>query len=131
MRDKLWIIAGLFLFLGFVTYPMWHDLVAHTASRPPQLVLPANEKQCVAPVSYMRTSHMKLLLDWRESVVREDKQKYVAFNGKVYDMSLTKTCLKCHDREQFCVRCHDYAGVRTPYCWDCHLDPAQVKRSAR
>ena len=131
MRDRLWVIAGLFLFLGFVTYPMWHDLVAHTASTPPQLVLPAHEKQCVAPVSYMRTSHMKLLLDWRQSVVREDKQKYVAFNGKVYKMSLSGTCLKCHDRQQFCVRCHDYAGVRTPYCWNCHLDPGQVKRSTR
>ncbi|HXH49761.1 MAG TPA: sulfate reduction electron transfer complex DsrMKJOP subunit DsrJ [Terriglobia bacterium] len=131
MRDRLWIIAGLLLFLGFVTYPMWQDLVAGTSSRPPQLVLPTNEKQCVAPVTYMRTSHMKLLLDWRESVVREDNHKYVAFNGKVYDMSLTGTCLRCHDRQQFCVRCHDYAGVRNPYCWDCHLDPAQVKRSAQ
>ncbi len=131
MRDRVWIIAGLFLFLGFVTYPVWHDLVTHTSSKPPTLVLPAHEKQCVAPASYMRTSHMKLLLEWRQSVVRENKQKYVAFNGKVYDMSLTGTCLNCHDRQQFCVRCHDYAGVRTPYCWNCHLDPKQIKRSAR
>jgi [DsrC]-trisulfide reductase subunit J len=131
MRDRLWIIAGLFFFVGLIMYPIWHGLVARTASAPPKLVLPANEKQCVAPVSYMRTSHMKLLLDWRQQVVREDKSKYVAFNGKVYDMSLTKTCLGCHDRQQFCVRCHDYAGVRTPYCWNCHLDPAEIKRSAR
>ena len=131
MRDRIWIIAGLLVFLGFITYPVWHDLAAHTTSTPPDLVLPANEKQCVAPVSYMRASHMRLLLDWREQVVRENKSKYVAFNRKVYDMSLTKTCLKCHDQEKFCVRCHDYAGVRTPYCWNCHLDPAQVKRSAQ
>ena len=131
MRDRLWIVASLFLFVGFVTYPVWHGLLAHETSRPPSLILPANEKQCVAPVGYMRTSHMKLLLDWRQQVVREDKSKYVAFNGKVYDMSLTKTCLKCHDRQKFCVRCHDYAGVRTPYCWNCHLDPEQIKRSAR
>lgn len=131
MRDRFWILAGLLVFLGLVTYPVWHDLVAHTTSRPPDLVLPAHEKQCVAPVEYMRTSHMKLLLEWRREVVREDKSKYVAFDGKVYDMSLTGTCLKCHDREKFCVRCHEYAGVRTPYCWNCHLDPAQIKRSAR
>ncbi len=131
MRDRFWILAGLLVFLGLVTYPVWHDLVAHTTSRPPDLVLPAHEKQCVAPVEYMRTSHMKLLLEWRRKVVREDKSKYVAFDGKVYDMSLTGTCLKCHNREKFCVRCHEYAGVRTPYCWNCHLDPAQIKRSAR
>jgi [DsrC]-trisulfide reductase subunit J len=131
MRDKFWIIAGLVVFLALVTYPVWHGLVTHATSKPPSLVLPTNAKQCVAPVIYMRTSHMKLLLDWRQQVVREDKSKYVAFNGKVYDMSLTKTCLKCHDRQQFCVRCHDYAGVRTPYCWNCHLDPEQIKRSAR
>ncbi|MEJ2009959.1 MAG: sulfate reduction electron transfer complex DsrMKJOP subunit DsrJ [Acidobacteriota bacterium] len=131
MRDRVWIIAGLFLFLGLVTYPVWHNLVAHTSPKPPQLVLPANEKQCVAPVNYMRSSHMKLLLQWRQEVVREDKSKYVAFNGKVYNMSLSGTCLKCHNQQEFCVRCHTYAGVRTPYCWNCHLDPAQVKRSAR
>lgn len=131
MRDRVYIIAGLFLFLGFVTYPAWHDLVAHTTSKPPVLVMPAHEKQCVAPLNYMRTSHMKLLLEWRKEVVREDKTKYVSFNGKVYNMSLSGTCLSCHNQKEFCTRCHDYVGVRTPYCWNCHLDPAQIKRSAR
>jgi hypothetical protein len=131
MRDRIWIVAGLVLFLGAVTYPVWHELVARTPLRPPDLVLPAHEKQCVAPVSYMRTSHMKLLLDWRNSVVRENKLQYVAFNGRVYDMSLTGTCLKCHDKREFCDRCHTYAGVNTPYCWECHIDPALTQRSAR
>ncbi len=131
MRDKVWIIAGLLLFLGLVTYPAWHDLVAGTTAKPPQLVLPANQKQCVAPLSYMRTSHMKLLLQWRRSVVRDGQTKYVAFDGKVYNMKLSGTCLRCHSQQEFCTRCHNYVGVRTPYCWNCHLDPAQVKRSAR
>ena len=131
MRDRAWIIAGLILFIGAVTYPVWHDMEARATLRPPDLVLPAHEKQCVAPVSYMRSSHMKLLLDWRESVVRENKLKYVAFNGKVYDMSLTRTCLHCHEKKEFCDRCHTYAGVNTPYCWECHIDPALVQRSAR
>jgi hypothetical protein len=131
MRDRVWIIAGLCLFLGAVTYPVWHGLEADTTSKLPDLVLPAHEKQCVAPLSYMRTSHMKLLLDWRYSVVREDKSKYVAFNGKVYDMNLTGTCLKCHEKKNFCDRCHAYAGVRTPYCWECHVDSALAQRSAQ
>ena len=131
MRDRVWIIAGLVLFLGAVTYPLWHGLGARAALRPPDLVLPAHEKQCVAPVSYMRTSHMKLLLDWRNSVVRENKLKYVAFNGRVYDMSLTGTCLKCHEKKVFCDRCHTYAVVNRHYCWECHIDPALTQRSAR
>jgi [DsrC]-trisulfide reductase subunit J len=131
MRDRVWIIAGLALFLGAVTYPVWHSLQAHTASQPPTLELPKNEKDCVAPVSFMRTSHMKLLLDWRQSVVRDDHRKFEAYDGKVYEMSLTKTCLGCHNKQAFCDRCHAYAGVATPYCWQCHVDPTVARRSAR
>ena len=89
----------------------------------PNLTLPVNQKQCVAPISYMRASHMQLLLQWRRDVVRRGDRKYVAFDGKVYDMSLTKTCLGCHNKEQFCGRCHTYAGVSGPYCWNCHNEP--------
>jgi [DsrC]-trisulfide reductase subunit J len=131
MRDRLWIIAGLFLFLGLITYPAWHDLAARTTSKGPDLVLPANEKDCVAPVSYMRTSHMKLLLTWRDEVVRHDQHTYTSFDGKVYSMSLSGTCLRCHNKERFCDRCHSYVGVSTPYCWNCHVDPALAQRSAR
>jgi len=130
MRDRIWIIAGLVLFIGLVTYPVWHHLEARTTTLPPALVLPKQEKQCVAPVSYMRSSHMKLLLDWRESVVRDGKRHYVAFDGKTYAMSLSGTCMKCHDKQAFCDRCHNYAGVQTPYCWDCHVDPKLAQRSA-
>jgi hypothetical protein len=128
MRDRAWIIAGLLLFLGVITYPFWHGVEARATSQPPVLVLPAHEKECVAPISYMRTSHMKLLLDWRNSVVRNDQRKYVSYDGKVYDMSLTGTCMKCHEKKGFCDRCHEYAGVGTPYCWNCHVDPALAER---
>jgi [DsrC]-trisulfide reductase subunit J len=131
MRERLWILAGFALFLGAVTYPVWHSLEARTTAQPPALLLPKQEKQCVAPVSYMRTSHMKLLLDWRQSVVRDDQRRFVAFNGRVYDMNLTGTCLKCHEKKEFCDRCHTYAGVPTPYCWNCHVDPSLAQGSAR
>lgn len=124
MRDRLWIVAGLALFAGAVTAPFW---TAHAASgnlaKLPHLTLPANRKECVAPVSYMRASHMQLLLSWREDVVRRGQRQYVAFNGKVYDKSLTRTCLGCHDKAEFCDRCHTYAGVSAPYCWNCHVHP--------
>ena len=131
MRDKVCIFAGLLLFLGAVTYPVWHGLKAHATTKPPALALPANAKQCVAPVSYMRASHMQLLLDWRESVVRDNNWKYVSFDGKVYNKSLTGTCLGCHSERQFCESCHTYVGVQTPYCWNCHVDPGQRHGSAQ
>lgn len=130
MNDRVWIIGGLVLFLALMTYPVWHDLAAHTTSKGPNLVLPAGEKECVAPVSTMRTSHMQLLLTWRDDVVRNDDWNYHAFNGKTYPISLSGTCLRCHNKEQFCDRCHNYVGVSTPPCWECHVDPAQVRRSA-
>ena len=131
MRDRIWIYAGLLFFLGLISYPVWHSLTVKANTRPPDLVLPKNAKDCVAPVEYMRTSHMKLLLDWRDKVVRQDELKYTAPDGKVYDMSLTRTCLNCHDKEGFCDRCHTYAGVSGPYCWDCHVDPKLARRSAQ
>ncbi len=89
MRDRGVIYSGLLIFLGLITFPVWHDLAAGTTSRGPEPILPAQEKQCVAPLSYMRTSHMHLLMDWRDSVVRHGVHSYKAFNGKTYRMSLT------------------------------------------
>jgi hypothetical protein len=73
---------------------------------------------------------MQLLINWREQVVRNDFRTYTAFNGKTYKMSLTGTCMGCHtDKARFCDRCHNYAGV-TVVCWDCHVDPALIRKGA-
>ena len=121
MRDRIWILAGLALFVAAVTVPFWYARTpAKDITKLPDITLPVNQKQCVAPVSYMRASHMDLLMTWRRQVVRDGERKYVAFNGKVYNKSLTGTCLGCHNKEQFCDRCHAYAGVSGPYCWNCH-----------
>jgi hypothetical protein len=136
MRDRIWIYAGLAVFVAVVTVPFW---TSHTAARTapkdlgkvPDLILPANEKQCVAPAATMRAEHMRLLVRWREDVVRRDDRRYVAFNGKVYEKSLTKTCLGCHSKKQFCDSCHSYAGVSKPDCWNCHSEPqSTLARSA-
>jgi predicted amidophosphoribosyltransferase len=75
---------------------------------------------------------MQLLVEWRESVVRDDQRKFKAPNGKVYEKNLTRTCLEqCHaNKREFCDRCHAYAGISGPYCWDCHND-ARVMVAAR
>lgn len=127
MRDRLVIFAGLAAFLVLITFPIWYDQAVQTTSTPPVLKLPATEKQCVAPVSYMRSSHMQLLIRWREEAVRQNVRTYTAFNGKVYQISLTGTCLHCHRKRDFCDRCHNYASVQ-PVCWDCHLDPSEIEK---
>jgi len=92
--------------------------------------MPANAKECVAPAATMRSQHMQMLVSWREDVVRRNDRRYIAVDGKVYDKSLTRTCLGCHNKEQFCDRCHAYAGVSGPDCWNCHHAPqTKIARS--
>ena len=111
MRDRPIIYSGLFIFLLLFTFPVWRDLAARATTKGPQQVVPSRNKQCVAPVEYMKTSHMKLLLDWRDRAVRMNDRRF----------SLT-ACLKCHGtKADFCERCHTYAAVSAT-CWDCHLD---------
>ena len=133
MSDRPLILAGLTLFVGLVTNPIWHGALDRKAAlAAPSVKLPAQEKQCVAPMSYMRSSHMQLLEHWRNEAVRDGQRQFVAFNGKTYDKNPTRTCLtQCHtDRKKFCERCHDYAGVSDPDCWDCHNDSRLASRSA-
>jgi hypothetical protein len=132
MRDRGIIWSALAIFLALITMPVWHNLSASVSGKGPNPVLPALEKQCVAPLSYMKSSHMRLLLDWRESVVRGNTRDFVTADGRHYNMSLTSTCLKqCHGAKgEFCDRCHNYAAVSAP-CWSCHVDSKPALWSAR
>ncbi len=123
MRDRPLIYTGLLLFLAILTFPVWRNLSVRANAKGPNLILPAREKQCVAPIEFMRTSHMSLLLDWRENVVRRSGRDFAAPDGRHYTMSLTGTCLhQCHTaKAEFCDRCHTYAAVDLP-CWNCHQD---------
>lgn len=127
MRDRPQIVAGLLVFVGLFTSPLWYHPTPG-GRQGPQVKLPAQAKQCVAPVDYMRRSHMQLLVTWREEVVRDGERQFPAYNGKTYDKSLTRTCLaQCHtNKAEFCDRCHTYAGVSGPYCWQCHSEPRPV-----
>ena len=69
MRDRPQILVGLLIFVGLFTFPVWHAQAVKTSPGAPDVKLPAHEKQCVAPLAYMRDSHMQLLVDWREGVV--------------------------------------------------------------
>ncbi len=131
MHDRPQIFAGLFIFVGLFTFPLWQGRMMNTSAAAPDVKLPAAEKQCVAPRAYMRDSHMQLLIDWRQQVARDNQRQFHAFSGKTYDKSLTRTCLaQCHtNKAEFCDRCHTYAGVSGPYCFDCHAEPPKMARS--
>ena len=131
MRDQALIYGGLLAFLGLITFPISYNLMAGKTSKAPELKLPVVEKQCVAPLSYMKESHMKLLLTWRDDLVRRNIRTFTAFDGRSYPISLSGTCLgKCHaSKAEFCDRCHNYVGEQTPYCMECHVDPKLTERS--
>jgi len=119
------ITAGLIVFVVLMCLPVWYSVASGKTTAPPTLQLPDPQQhpRCVAPVEYMRSSHMTLLNQWRDSVVRNGERVYVADDGTKYNMSLTKTCLGCHaNREKFCDECHNYVGLE-PYCWKCHVTP--------
>ena len=118
------IILGLVILLVLIAIPMLYNATTGKASfRPDPKVLPG-ETECVAPGDYMRSAHMDILNEWRDAVVRHGK-RYDTFNGEVYELSLSNTCMKCHsNKSEFCDQCHNYTGVN-PYCWDCHIEPEE------
>ncbi len=122
MYDAKKIIGGLFIFIALISYPVWSFFASGAAATAPELETPANDKQCVEATDYMKANHGDLLMEWRQSAVREGVRTYLSSDGSVYEISLSSTCLGCHSKEQFCDKCHDYAGV-TPDCWNCHVVP--------
>ena len=129
MKDKGRIIIGIFIFAGLFTIPLWMNLSSGTKAEQPVLEYPEGYDQCIESKEYMKAFHMDILNDWRDKVVREDI-RFTTVNGVKTEMSLSKTCMKCHsDKTTFCDKCHDYLGV-VPYCWDCHIMPQEVDESA-
>ena len=104
MYDAGKILAGLAVFGALVTGPIWYGIGKGTGGLP-ELQKPAGEKQCIEPTAFMRARHMELLDQWRLAVVRVADRVYVASDGKRHDMSLTRTCLRCHADER--VKGHD------------------------
>ena len=132
MNDLWKILVGLLLFLIIVSYPVWYNIANGKAAYKPDIEIATKnihgKDQCVMPTEYMRTSHMELLNEWRNDVVRKGEREHIAPNGKRYNRSLTNTCLDCHaNKDKFCDQCHNYMGV-DPYCWECHVVPKEVKR---
>ena len=128
MYDGGKIITGLIIGLGLFLSPFFYN--AGKAFRPPEPELTAKAKEakvCVASTDYMKSNHMHLLDEWRQTVVRNGERYYKSANGKVYYKSLQVTCLDCHsNKSKFCDECHNYIGMK-PFCWQCHIEPKENK----
>jgi hypothetical protein len=130
------ILIGLAAFLAFALFPFYNNFGKVNAKPEPKLdtpvilQLPEQERTCVESKEFMRTEHMQLLNNWRDSVVRDGYRQYVSdTTGKHYNMSLQNECMRCHaNKKKFCDECHNYMAVK-PYCWDCHIAPKEDEKS--
>lgn len=136
LYDFKYIALGLIVFFGLLFSAVLPNLGKTVAAPDPKLDTPAIQKlaakdrKCVMPKDYMRANHMQMLVDWRESVVRDAQREFVNPEGKKFVASLSNTCLDCHsNKSQFCDQCHNYVAV-TPNCFGCHLDKEQKAAKA-
>ncbi len=122
------IIISLVIFVGLMLFAFIYNI--GNEKEPPELKKPDKKyENCVEPLEEIRASHMVLIDEWRDEVIREGNRKKVEIDGEFYERSLQNGCLHCHkEKEKFCDRCHDYASV-SPYCWDCHFDPSAVDKT--
>jgi hypothetical protein len=126
MYDAGKVIIGIVIFLVLITFPVWYNIATGKATYVPELEKASKGEQCVAETEYMKASHMDLLNQWRDDVVRQGERIYTDAKGNKYNMSLSHTCLDCHSsKKNFCDRCHDYMAV-DPYCWECHIIPEEL-----
>ena len=126
-----YILPALAAFLVVATLPVWRGAAARGSGfqSPPN----PQGQRCIEPKSVMRAEHMRLLIRWRDEVVREDRRVYIASDGRPWEKSLVKTCMACHGHADAkgksttaataCDECHAYVNVK-PDCWNCHLDSA-------
>lgn len=149
VRDRIIVAAVLLVVALAVSWPALSRAAGWNRPGPPELAraVPAagagparagaalasardvGDFRCVEPAAVMRASHMTLLADWRELAVRQGLRRYRASDGREFEISLSGTCLRCHqDKARFCDRCHEYAD-RSPGCWDCHLERAAAREA--
>jgi hypothetical protein len=132
------IFIGLVIFVAFAAFPFYYHVGKVSAKPEPKTDTPAiqewekqnGKKECVESKEFMRTEHMQLLNNWRDSVVREGNRGYASdASHKRFNMSLQNECLRCHsNKKKFCDECHNYMAVK-PYCFDCHIAPKEEQKS--
>lgn len=132
MYDGNKIIVGLFIFVVLLTYPIWSSFGKAAQAPKPSIETPViekmAEKKCIESTQFMKSSHMQLLIGWRDEALRKGNRIYKNREGDEVVISLQNTCMKCHsNKDKFCDRCHSFAAVE-PYCWNCHLTPEEQNK---
>ncbi|MDI6795763.1 MAG: sulfate reduction electron transfer complex DsrMKJOP subunit DsrJ [Desulfatibacillaceae bacterium] len=121
MYDKGKVITGIVLFVIVFTFPFWINVGKANIAPEPKINPEVAGKVCVEDKAFMKANHMQLLDEWRDSVVRDGNRTYMGGTGR-YEMSLTNSCMGCHNNKaQFCDSCHNYISL-TPNCWNCHIE---------
>lgn len=85
-------------------------------------------EKCVEDTDFMRRNHMELLKHQRDETMHK---------GIRTTTHSLKQCVACHasektgsvtaSKEDFCMACHSYAGVKLD-CWDCHATKPMTKK---
>lgn len=126
MYDRGKIITGVVIGLLLLTFPLTYLVASGEGGHVPEPVPPPDEEQCVEPAEWMTGNHMRLLDEWRNTVVRGGDRTYVAGDGQEYFIGLTETCLGCHtNKDEFCDTCHSFSAAE-PACWNCHVEETDV-----
>jgi len=125
-----YILPGLALFLVVATLPIWLGAGGGSSGfrSPPN----PNGERCIESKDFMRVEHMRVLVRWRDEVVREGNRVYVATDGRHWEKGL-KTCVACHGYADAhgksttaaaaCSECHGYVDAKLD-CWNCHHESA-------
>lgn len=121
------VVTGIIIFVIIFCSPFWLSWIGLEYTKT-GVILPFGETACIEDTEFMRANHMRLLDEWRDKALREENREYIsALNGKRWLISLQNTCIKCHNNyADFCERCH-VANSVYPYCWSCHIIPAEGK----
>jgi hypothetical protein len=141
--DAKYVIGGLIVFFVIASFTLWPNLGKTIPAPQPSLDTPVikqlaeKDRKCVLPLDEIRSTHMKMLIDWRENVIRSGEKgnpsvrEFVTPDGRTFLASLTNTCMHCHSNKvEFCDTCHNYAAV-TPNCWGCHLETGKTLAEAK
>lgn len=121
------VIIGMVIFGVIFTSPFWLGWLGQDYTKTGVVILPG-ENSCIEDTEFMRANHMRLLNEWRDEALRKENREYKsALNGKVWLISLQRTCMTCHSNyHEFCEKCH-VANSVYPYCWTCHIIPGEGK----
>jgi hypothetical protein len=94
------------------------------ARTPKPVIEPAKGEKCIEAPEVMRREHMTMLKHQRDDTVHggvrgEVGRKSASLLGCVECHAGKKTGSVAATKEDFCVSCHAYAGVRID-CFECH-----------